>query len=147
MLTSNVQAVLYYCSKLTITAINSSFCYVFAVQLPFWSRAPWPNNESISSSSSSSVGISSTKCGLLRCWPHYESWNDIVINQENTFQADYGKSIVARQPSFILVWALIKKYNLQECVHCRPKVFTLSEPVHSIADKWSIKNHFLDWFS
>ena len=44
MLTSNAQAVLWYCSKLSITAINANFYYVFIVQLFYWCRAPWPNN-------------------------------------------------------------------------------------------------------
>ena len=40
MLTSNAQAVLWYCSKLSISAINANFCYVFIVQLFYWYRAP-----------------------------------------------------------------------------------------------------------
>ena len=40
MLTSNAQAVLWYCSKLSISAINANFCYVFIVQLFYWYRTP-----------------------------------------------------------------------------------------------------------
>ena len=40
MLTSNAQAVLWYCSKLSITAINANFCYVLIVQLFYWYREP-----------------------------------------------------------------------------------------------------------
>ena len=91
MLTSNAQAVLWHCLKLSITAINKNFCDVFIVQLFHWCRAPWPNNWSIRSSYN---GTSSTKCGRLRYWPpislHRESWQDIFINhQENTFQTVY----------------------------------------------------------